>query len=228
MTRLLPVALLLVPVALAAAPVPKEDDAALMRRNYGVVFAPEKDGSVEPKSGTVRIALPDKPRMLAPWCEVFNAPRVWKDVTGDFTVSVKVAFPIRPKVPNNHPDATQWRAGGGIVAWADDENFMTVTRDEREYEGEPAEYFRSEAMLAAKARGYAEYSAPKESGFVRLQRKGKTAFASFSTDGEKWQKLGEFEVNWKAEVKVGVFAENSFKAPFAATFGEYKVSVEGK
>jgi regulation of enolase protein 1 (concanavalin A-like superfamily) len=220
MLRLLLPALALATTALAA-PVPKETDAGRMTRIYGTVHDPKKDSTFRPVGTALEIAVPNEQRLLGPWCQVFNAPRVWREVRGDFTVTVRVSFPIRPKLPARHAEVAEARAGGGLVVWIDDGNFLTVTRDEREYKSEPGEFFRTEVNNEARAGSYSEYSEPGRTGYLRVYRKGNVFESRYSTDGKKWKLLRQYELEWADEVKVGVVAENSFNAPFEILFDEY-------
>jgi regulation of enolase protein 1 (concanavalin A-like superfamily) len=199
-----------------------------MTRIYGSTYDPDKGADFKPSGDTLRIAVPGEPRLLGPWCKVFNAPRVWREVTGDFTVTVRVSFPIRSKIPPQHEDesVSEVRASGGLVVWTDTENFMTVTRDERKYDGEPGEYFRAETLVEGVAQSFAEYSAPGQSGYLRAQRNGKVLVGRYSLDGKKWTLLHWREGEWGNTVKVGVVAENSFRAPFEAVFDEYALTHE--
>jgi regulation of enolase protein 1 (concanavalin A-like superfamily) len=223
MSRSLVVGLLLTPV-LVAAPVPR-DEAGRISRLYGTVHDPDKGTEFRSAGDTLRVSVPPEPRLLGPWCKVVSAPRVWREVGGDFTVTVRVTFPIRSPVPAKHEEVPESRAGGGIVIWTDAENFMTVTRDERATSGEePGEFFRAEVCNEGTAGGYAEYSAPKGFGYLRAQRTGKKFQSSFSTDAKKWKPLCLHELAWGDRVKVGVVAENSFKAPFDVAFDGYAIT----
>ena len=104
---------------LAAAPVPKEDDAARMRRIYGSAHDPDQGAAFKPSGDTLRITLPQERRLLDAWNKIANAPRVWRDVRGDFTVSARVSFPVREKVPPRHIQGEDACAGGGLVVWAE-------------------------------------------------------------------------------------------------------------
>ena len=44
------------------------------------------------------------------------------------------------------------------------------------------------------------------------------------TDGKKWKPLCLHELVWGDRVKVGVVAENSFKAPFDVAFDGYTIT----
>src|SRR4051812_14203958 len=98
---LLPVVFLVAGAALAA-PVPKEDDAARMVRVYGIAEDPDKDTGFKPSGDTLHLILPQEKRLLG-W-RTANAPRVWREVRGDFTVAVRVSFPIRAEIPPKHDE----------------------------------------------------------------------------------------------------------------------------
>jgi hypothetical protein len=222
MCRALTAGLLLTPVLLAA-PVPK-DGAVRMNRAYGTPHDPDKGAEFRPVGDALRVALPHTPRLLGPWCGVVNAPRVWREVRGDFTATVRVSFPVRPRLPAKHDDVPESRAGGGLVVWLDADNFLTVTRDERECAGEPGEFYRLEMRDGGKAKGYAEYTDPRQAGYLRARRTGKQIEGSYSTDGKKWKVLALCDAEWAEHLKVGVVAENSYKAPFDLTFDEYALA----
>ena len=154
-----------------------------------------------------------------------STPRAGREVQGDFTATVRVTFPIWSKIPAKHLEVSESRAGGGLVVWTDDENFMTVTRDEREIGDEPGEFFRTEVRNESIAGGCAEYTAPKEFGYLRAQRKGQRFEGSYSTDGTKWKALCSAPGGVGEKVRVGVVAENSFKAPFEIVFDKYVLTL---
>lgn len=223
MSRYLIVGLLSTSV-LVAAPVPKEDDFGRMRRIYGTVHDPDKGTEFKPSGDTLHVVLPRQYRLLDAWRGATNAPRAWREVRGDFTVTVRVSFPIRPEVPARQSNHFEVRAGGGLVVWADPDNFLTVARDEQLFGKKLGERFRGERRVAGRARTDAEQVATAPSGHVRVERKGKAFEASYSADGKKWEQLCSFEADWIDTPKVGVFAENNYEAPFEIVFSEYKLT----
>jgi regulation of enolase protein 1 (concanavalin A-like superfamily) len=224
MSRSLVVGLLLTPV-LAAAPVPKDDDIGRMRRLYGSTHDPDEGTEFKPSGAALQISVPQKRRLMGAWRQVYNAPRVWRDVKGDFTATVRVSFPVRSEVPDLLPSEYDRHAGGGLVVWSTDENFLTVTRDEWPHDNKPAVQFRSETRIAGRARSDTESSALDRSGYLRVQRKGAELEGSYSTDGKKWTLIHSYVGDWKDALKVGVVAENNFKAPFEIVFDEYAIAV---
>jgi regulation of enolase protein 1 (concanavalin A-like superfamily) len=223
MGRFLIAGLLAVPV-LAAAPVPKDTDAGRMARTYGATHDPDKGADFRPTGDTLRISVPLEQRLLAPYWKIANAPRVWREVRGTFVVTVKVSFPVRPTVPAKHEHPTESRAGGGLVLWLDDASYLTVTRDERESDGAPGEYCRSEWCHKGTVQCRADYAEPQKSGYLRVERWAKGFHCRYSRDGKKWTPLGSYSCEWGDTLRVGVVAENGFKAPFEVAFDEYTLT----
>jgi regulation of enolase protein 1 (concanavalin A-like superfamily) len=225
MSRSLIAGLLIAPV-LVAAPVPKDDtDAGRMNRIYGSVHDPHKGAEFRPSGNSLQITVPQERRLLSAERKVFNAPRVWREVEGDFTVTVRAAFPIRSDIAAKQGPYSQSHAGGGLVVWLDPENFLTATRDERPFGGKEAEYFRGEAVIADRRRSDAELAEIGQSGSLRVQRKGKEFAVRYSTDGKEWKSLCSHKVEWGEKVKVGVIAENDFRAPFEIMFDGYTLTL---
>src|SRR5438093_620042 len=83
-----------VPLVAVAAPVPKEVDAGRMRRSYGEAIDPDRDCKFEMLVEKLRLTIPGKPHFVER--KLGNAPRVAREVEGDFTITVRVTFPIRP------------------------------------------------------------------------------------------------------------------------------------
>ncbi len=223
MSRFLILGLLMTPV-LAAAPIPK-DEAGRITRVYGTVHDPDRGAEFRNAGDTLHVSVPLGPRLFVPFKGIHNAPRVWREVRGNFTVSVKVSFPIRPATPARHTDAAAARAGSGLIVWLDHESYLTLTRDERESDGKPGEYFRSEWCQKDSCRGSADYCAPGRSGYLRVERWEKGLNCSYSLDGKKWTALGSYGIEWGEVLKVGVIAENGYKAPFEAAFDEYTLTL---
>lgn len=231
------VALLASAAGAGAAPVPKENDTARMFRIYGTTHDPDKGAEFAPAGSTLRVTVPAEKRLLSPGIGIarnrdgdligvraLNAPRVWRDVKGDFTATVHVSFPVRAKVPPKHGEKDAARASAGLVVWADSDHFLTVTRDEQDSGGEPREFFR-DARLGISFRVGTEGRVDlKRSGYLRVKRTGKVFESSYSTDGKDWDELVSFEEDLADAVKVGVFAENSYKAPFEVIFDEYTLT----
>src|SRR4051812_32834403 len=98
-------------------------------KGWGTVVDPDGDCRVEEKDGTLTITVAKTHHDLT-YQEIgnrFNAPRVVREVEGDFTMQVKV-----PKFPM--PDADAEATGlypfmsAGLLVWQDEKNFFRVER----------------------------------------------------------------------------------------------------
>jgi regulation of enolase protein 1 (concanavalin A-like superfamily) len=207
-----------------AAPVPKDDEVARVWRLYGTPHDPDKGTEFKPDRGTLHVIVPAEHRRLDAVNRTANAPRVWRDVRGDFTAVVRVSFPIRAEVPPKHLNRVSGFASGGLVVWVDDENFLTVTRAESDFNNKPGERFHGEFRAAGNVRTVTERTESKQSAYLRVQRKGKVFEGSYSSDGKTWEILDSHEAAWPEVLKVGVVAENNYKAPFEVVFSEYTIT----
>lgn len=224
MNRFLLAGLLVAPALVVAAPVPK-DETGRIARVYGTIHDPDKGAEFRNVGDTLILGVPLAPRLFAPFEKIANGPRVWRDVRGNFTVTVRVSFPIRPKIPEKHKDAAIARASGGLVVWLNQDSYLTFTRDERASDSAPGEYFRSEWCHKGSIQGAAHYTTPQRSGYLRIVRWDKGLACSYNPDGKKWKSLDSYPIEWGEVLKVGVVAENGFQAPFEVTFDEHALAI---
>src|SRR5262245_45813415 len=103
-SRALLILFVVAPLAVRAAPVPPEDDVAKLQRAYGAWSDPEKDSRWTLKDGELRVSLPRADRLLGVERQgaTNNAPRVLREVEGDFTAVVRVSFPLPERVPKGY------------------------------------------------------------------------------------------------------------------------------
>jgi hypothetical protein len=221
---------------IVAAPVPKEDDAARMRRIYGAVVDPDEDCRFEILGDKLQITIPGTFHSLtSPFIrpQALNAPRVWKEVKGNFTATLRVSFRLRAAPeqevvleaggPTFGPPS-----GGGLVVWDGADNFSVASRDERPANGEAAGVFCFERHSPKGSQAAARHLTPGDSAYLRITRAGQKAVAEYSEDGKKWRELHTVEVAWGETVKVGVFAHTRNKKGFMATFDEYTLTTPKK
>jgi regulation of enolase protein 1 (concanavalin A-like superfamily) len=219
-------ALACVPIVVLAAPVPKEDDAArILRRTYGETIDRDGDCKFEMPSEKLRLTIPGKPHFLER--KLNNAPRVAREIEGDFTITVRVTFPIRPAKGLEAHQADSAIASAGVIAWSDDDGEMVwILRSEFPIGGEQRQGFLSNRV---KPKGneyhnlYGLNLEPTGSAYLRIARQGSKVSPTYSGDGKTWYTTFEPEVGWGKKVKVGVIAEHGYKVPFVATFDEYKL-----
>lgn len=210
---------------LAAAPVPREDEAAKLRHVYGAWSDRDGDCAFKLSGGELRVSLPAKEHALASPVRqprgAENAPRVLREVEGDFVAVVRVAFPLPARGP---AEKGKFACAGGLLAWVDQNDWVAVRRCAVSEEDLAEEFWSSQRegfVTSAKVHPSAK---PEGSGLVRLRREGGEVRTGWSRDGKEWKEFGVWKVKWGGPVKVGVVAENSLKAPVEVTFDRYELT----
>jgi hypothetical protein len=228
---------LLASAGVVAAPVPKDDDASRMARAYGVVVDPDKDCKFELNGDALRITVPGTPHTLNHHdrrrlkLETLNAPRTWKEVTGDFTATVRVSFKLRADERFLIESGGAKRlpsSGAGLVVWDTTLNYTVFSRDECSAEGKvTGEYLCYRVGPKGTGATHTRLT-PGDSAYLRVTRKGQSSESEYSEDGKKWERLDAVEVMWGEMVKVGVFAHTESKHGFSVVLDEYTLAVPKK
>ncbi len=218
-----------VPLLARAAPVPKEDAAARLLRVYGTAFDPDKDCAFEMTGEQLRIKIPAGRHTLNLGPDRWNAPRVARAVEGDFTVIVKVSFPIRPSEgPDASEDSTRFSTAG-LAVWSErGESIRFVRREARIGRKMAESVVRSWDNQTGSNTYIGRFAKESESCYLRLERKGHRVKTDCSRNGKEWALASEIEDGWKGKVNVGVIAENGSEVTFEATFEEYQLTLPKK
>ena len=252
MTRAATLGMFLWAAALAAAaPVPEEDDATRIARIYGTRADPKDDATYKmlgetlvvrsparelpPREGFDEVPTPEQ-RAVRVWKPTPAAgSRLWREVAGDFTATVRVSFPLRPApVPSRESPPWLPRAAG-LVAWSGDKDHVGMIRHEsvtrgavpgtlRVREGFQTIWTHSQGVRLSS--GVA--SSDEDAAYLMLQRVGTRLTGAHGRDGKEWTEFLADEVGWKGTVKVGVYVAHFSDAPFLVTFDEYKLTIHAK
>ena len=207
-------------VALAAGTV-AEDKRPQTIKGWGTLVDPDGDCRVEERDGTVTVTVPKTNHDLT-YGEMgsrLNAPRIVREVEGDFSVQVKVLkFPL--------PDAGVETTGmhtfvsAGLLVWKDEKTFFRV---ERAAVGtSPFAYVGG--YFDAKSACHEVQPLDDTATIVRVERKGKKLiFSAQAADSANWSDLfsGEFEL--PAKLQVGVESVNTINRDFPAKFQDLKL-----
>ena len=219
------------PFCALAAPVPREDNAAQMKRVFGKVDDPDKDCTFEFDRDKLLIKTPGNRHIIYPPFKYYNAPRVWKEVKGDFVATVRVAFPIRGPAPeHDHSGEHHAWTGAGLVAWGRGNEWLWLIRREDflPKTDSAVEKFYRGRMTPSGGDGYLTTLPEKGDAYLRLTRSETKVAGSISRDGSKWVTIQTAQVGWGEVVDVGVVAFNATKAPFGAVFSDFAVTVPPK
>jgi serine/threonine-protein kinase len=150
-----------------------------------------------------------------------DAPRVLREVTGDFRIQVMIP-PFAPPLPGSSP-----REGGaafvsaGIVVWGDEGTFLRWQRAAMGRERLGKAYVNAEWFQDGQSRGWKH--GEEAQGVVthyQVERRGDRLHLRYSGDGRTWGDLTTItDLTLPERVQVGIFAVN-------ATMHEHTVQFE--
>jgi regulation of enolase protein 1 (concanavalin A-like superfamily) len=190
-------------------------------KGWGTVVDADGDCRFEEKDGTVTITVPKTNHDLTYQDEAgrFNAPRILREVEGDFTIEVKV-----PKFPLPGGDVVvtgpHTFVSAGLLIWQDEKNFFRI---ERAAVGTPPFAYVG-GFRDGKSACHELQQLSDTDTIVRAERKGnKLTFAARAADAANWSDLFSETYELPAKLKVGVESVNTINRDFPAKFQELKL-----
>jgi regulation of enolase protein 1 (concanavalin A-like superfamily) len=186
---------------------------------WGTAFDPDGDCEIKAQGKALVMKIPATLHDLNTQIGKFNAPRVVRDVVGDFEITVKVVGDFKPGRKSNRQGGLPFN-GAGIIVCHGSDKFIRLERAAISNQGGVNTFAIFEAHEGGAAA--VDHNGPLSSGtaFLRLERRGKTILAFTSTDGKRWTELEPIDTAWPAALKVGLGGINSGNAPFTVRFEE--------
>jgi serine/threonine protein kinase/regulation of enolase protein 1 (concanavalin A-like superfamily) len=178
---------------------------------------------LDPPEDKVRIIVPGKTHILSAEIGRMNAPRILRDIKGDFDVSVRVAGTDHAGGKATTTLYSPYH-GAGLLIWQDMKNYVRLEVATDLQHGKPRPYvnfeYRKEGVLAATS------GMKNGDGWnhLRLSRRGDDINASFGPDGVRWTSFPTLTAKLKDRIKVGVAAINSSTKPLTAELEGLEVS----
>jgi regulation of enolase protein 1 (concanavalin A-like superfamily) len=204
---------------------------------WGTAIDPDGDCKIEEDKGILTITVPGTLHDLFPPNSVVNAPRVMKEVEGDFSAQVKVVGSFDP---GNEPVKGFDRAfhSAGLLVWQDEKNYTRYERGEIIWQHNGLHLYYAPLCQLRLDGKYTElmpaqkmYRKPvfKDSTvYLRLDRKGDVMTPYLSKDGKDWKKGAEFKAFSGKKVQVGIAALNTSSREFKVFFEHFKVTTPEK
>jgi hypothetical protein len=94
---------------------------------WGMAIDPDNDCKIDDQGRALEISIPNTHHDLNADNDKLNAPRVLREVSGDFSITVKVDCSFAPGTKSTNPKAVPY-IGGGIVVWQDSNNYVFLGR----------------------------------------------------------------------------------------------------
>jgi hypothetical protein len=156
-----------------------------------------------------------------------NAPRLLRDLAGDFAIQVRVSGACRTrKVKKLHGWNRTLRAG--LVVLAGGETVVRLWWEMGLMESHRADTDSAswEWIVPDMPGAYQVEASSSRQGpvYLRLERWGCRFFAAFSEDGLQWNQWRSRSLKLPRNLKVGIAAENMSATEFQAEFDQFKLS----
>lgn len=215
--------LLLATYTAVAAPAPKE---------AWHQVDPDRDCKFSRKDSTEILELPGTDHDLAPKRKRFNAPRLLREVEGDFLIQVRVSGCFHPSAKSTVEGENPSVAAGLVLIPADDNcirmEFEAYCRN-GEHLNCPVIRMRGERIAnmftELQVPWKPEPTAAKETQmYLSLERRREFICEAYSSVGKKCTHAFKVRVkDLPGKVKVGFAAYSTSTEPFKATFDELKL-----
>jgi hypothetical protein len=222
--------LLLLPLAAVAAPVPKETEAAKMKRLFGEVADAKKgyDFALDGDKLMLTMAAGASDHLQD------NTPRIGREVSGDFEATVVVT--LAPPMKNIEDAGKLPYLAAGLAVWGDKRQ---VVKRQRLFSS------LGRGRKAANADGWEsailhwDYSKEDDQQYgghafdnqfqtcdrrhLRIRREGGKLDYADSMDGKTWKRWAAIRIELPDDVHVGVVGLNTTSAECTATFSDFTV-----
>jgi regulation of enolase protein 1 (concanavalin A-like superfamily) len=206
---------------------PKPEPKGKELAGWGLAIDPDNDCQITDMKGKLGILVPGTRHDLAAEVRVTNAPRVMREVEGDFVVTVKVVGEFRPGGKSTNPKGVPFN-GAGILVWSDPDNFIRLERAAIA-RGKTLNSYVNFSEIEGGTPGAVHNEVMKGGDcWLRMERKGSRIHGSISFDGKTWKDLKPIQTVWPQKLKIGMSAVNSSSLPFAVTFEEYELKEKPK
>jgi regulation of enolase protein 1 (concanavalin A-like superfamily) len=226
------VSLLLAAVTLAA-PVPAPQ---AFKKGWDEPVDPDKDCKFTRDKDSLTIELPGTDHDYYPLRDRVNAPRLLRDIEGDFDLHVRVRMERRPSATSTVKGQPSLVSGGfllippkafGLACIRLEFGIAGEGTDADGYAALKHQNFTKGRMDARWGREWKDWSLPEKAdhAYLRLVRRGEKLYPSISPDGEKWALLmaGQYG-RLPVKLKVGLAAYSTSAEPSKVRFDQFKLT----
>lgn len=195
-------------------------------KDWGEIVDPDGDCEISHEDGVLTITVPNTLHDLNRRNGDLNAPRVLREVDGDFQIQVKVSGEFKPGPESTAPKSTAFN-GAGILVWHDDRSFIRLERNS--FGGGSCfpplfELRNAGKYLGANPPVASDEFFEGESTYLRIERRGNKFTAFVSHDDKEWKRVNHRLVDLPSKLKVGVSALNTSSDPMTVTFEALQIT----
>lgn len=185
---------------------------------WGTPLDPDSDCTITLQGNGLVIDVPGTVHGLVEGVGRGNAPRVIREIEGDFSIQVKVRGKLHPQ-PNSHAVASglPYQAGG-LLLWDGPGHFVRFVRSGQDRKGSFQSVVAFTQRETDKMIGAQPTPVPEEDLYLRMERRGNEVYGSYSLDGKQWTPLSPLHGVFPTRVSVGVMALNNTHQPMSVRF----------
>jgi S1-C subfamily serine protease/regulation of enolase protein 1 (concanavalin A-like superfamily) len=209
-----------------AAGTPEPEPAGTQLPGWGLAIDSDKDCKFKPGSGSLTIDVPPAWHDMGGALHKFNAPRVLREVDGDFALTVKIGGDFKPGARSTNPKSVPYLSGG-ILIWSDSANFIRLERGAMRRGNNIIATIAFEEWEGGYAGAVHNERFREGDCYLRLERKGSRILGSVSTDGTSWKPLKPIDTVWPSKLKVGLMAISTSSDPFSVKFEQFDLKSKG-
>jgi hypothetical protein len=221
-----------------AAPAPKPKEAELYKPGWDKPLDPDKDCKFRQTKNELTLTVPAKDHDYDPRRKQLNAPRLLRDVEGDFVVEARVGGELKATADSSVKGAVS-HAAGGLFVMLGNKSGVTVHLmfGSRRDGGEPVAFVAFQAPSAnGKGGAFGLWKgdhkrwflpAGAKHAYLRIERRGDTIGGWVSADGKEWLKYMHpitYGDKPAAKLKVGLIATSTSKDEVKVTFDQFKLT----
>ena len=210
---------------LRAAGTPAVEPKGTELTGWGLAIDPDKDCQFQAEVDKLTVKVPGTRHDLHPESGRLNAPRVMREVEGDFAVRVKVVGEFKPNGKSTNPTGIPYN-GAGILVWSDPDNYIRLERAAVLRGDKVGTYVAFEEREGGTRGAFHNEVSAGGDCYLRLERKGSRISGAISFDNVNWKQLKPIDTVWPTKLKLGLAAVNVNSEPFTITFEGFKL--EGK
>jgi len=213
---------LFVVALIAMAPIAKAGPPRSLE-GWGDVVDPTGDCRINLVKEKLTIAVPGTKHDLSVETGDTTAPRVVKEIDGDFIAQVKVSGNVRFNGRGLSQRYLPYH-GAGFLILVDDQTYLRFERAAiSQPDGAGMHYANFELRQGGNRTASHALQMPDRDTYLRLERRGSRIIGSVSDNGLRWMPLEPIAAELPKRIKVGVVAVNTSTDPFKAEFSDGEI-----